>query len=68
MNENSDDLSGMTVNERLFATGLLSEFDDAVARRDLIDVRRILEFVRMDEISLEKITENIKTSGSAAGA
>jgi hypothetical protein len=35
----------MTVNERLFASGLLSAFDGAVAAGDEVGVRRILDEV-----------------------
>jgi hypothetical protein len=40
-----DDYSGMTVNERLVAAGLLDVFDQAVLRRDRKVVVEILSLV-----------------------
>jgi hypothetical protein len=40
--------SGMTINERLFATGKLEAFDDAAQRRDRDAMVRILRSVEVD--------------------
>jgi hypothetical protein len=49
-----NDISGMTVNERLSACGLLSEFDQ-VKKKDKNRARRILEWLEVDRPSIEKI-------------
>ena len=61
MNANSEnhppDYSGMTLNERLFAAGLLGAFDDAARRRDrdvMIELLRRVE-VETPEWSVEAI-------------
>lgn len=52
--ESVDGLGGMTVNERLFATGLMDTFDKVkVNDREL--ARVILEAIRVDKPSIEKI-------------
>ena len=45
------DLSGMTVNERLFAAGLASDYEDARASGDLNKINAVLRRVglRQDE-------------------
>ena len=51
---NIEGLGGMTVNERLFACGLMNEFDKA-----LIDnkekAKKILQILGVDKPSIEKI-------------
>ena len=47
--------SGMTVNERLYASGLMREFDEAVENKDAEKVRSILEKVELTEESIEPI-------------
>ena len=51
--------AGMTVNERLFDAGLLSEFDGAVLRRDIDKVRELLEAVCVDEESIKLTISNM---------
>lgn len=46
--------SAMTVNERLFVSGLLGDFDEAVAQRDISKLERILTSVFLEP-------ENIRT-------
>ena len=53
------EFDGMTTNERLFVSGLLSEYDNAVARRDLNAVRRLLESVHVDEPSIQLILKKL---------
>ncbi len=47
-------LGGMTVNERLFTCGLMDEFDKALIK-DKNKARKILEHLRVDNSSIEKI-------------
>ena len=49
-----DGLGGMTVNERLFVTGLMDTFDKA-KKKDKELARIILEAIRVDKISIDKI-------------
>jgi len=49
-----DGLGGMTVNERLFASGLIDEFDTA-KKSDKAKAKRILELLQVDNPSIEKI-------------
>lgn len=52
-------VSGMTVNERLHAMGLLAAFDEACAVRDVDKVRALLLKVHVDEPSIRKILEQL---------
>ena len=50
---------GMTVNERLYASGLFDEYDKADEERRLEDVIRILKEVELNEESIEPILEQL---------
>jgi hypothetical protein len=50
-------LSGMTVNERLFASGLMDEFDKA-KRINKVRAKEILRWLRVDEPSIQKIVSD----------
>lgn len=57
MNKNSiseTDLRGMTVNEKLFESGLMAEFDKCL-KKDKDRARQILRELFVDELSIEKI-------------
>lgn len=47
-------LSGMTVNERLYASGLMDKFDIA-KKKDKTRAKEILRWLRVDEKSIQKI-------------
>lgn len=47
--------SGMTVNERLYVSGMLDKFDKAVAEKDATTVQNILEQLEVDPSSIQKI-------------
>jgi len=49
-------LSGMTVNERLWESGLMDEFDRA-KKNDKTRAKEILRWLRVDEPSIEKIVK-----------
>jgi hypothetical protein len=51
-----DGLVGMTVNERLYVTGLMDTFDKA-KRNDKELARFILETIRVDKPSIDKILD-----------
>jgi len=49
-----DTINGMTVNERLFVVGLINEFDKS-RKHDKLKCRKILEYISVDEESIQKI-------------
>jgi hypothetical protein len=49
-------LSGMTVNERLWESGLMDEFDRA-KKKDKTRAKEILRWLRVDERSIQKIVK-----------
>lgn len=51
-----DGLGGMTVNERLYLTGLMDTFDKA-KNKDKELARMILEAIRVDKQSIDKILD-----------
>jgi len=57
MQENKYD--GMTVNERLFVSGLINEFDIAVKKRDYNKIISILKIVDLTDLSIEPILEQL---------
>jgi hypothetical protein len=52
------DAGGMTVNERLYLSGLFDEFDIAVATRDEEKLREILKQIFLSEENINAIVEN----------
>jgi hypothetical protein len=54
--------SGMTVNERLYVSGLLDEFDKAVEEKDVDKVISILEKVELTDLSIDPILERLGLS------
>jgi hypothetical protein len=53
----TENYSGMTVNERLFAAGLTEAFDAAVACQNRTRIVQILNGVGLDRDDVEKIVE-----------
>lgn len=51
----SEKYSGMTVNERLYASGKMDEFDRAVEEKNTEKVKAILMKVEADESSINTI-------------
>ncbi len=49
----------MTVNERLFAAGLLGDFDAAVAARDKTGLRRLLATAHVPERDMAAILRTV---------
>ena len=54
--EQVDGIVGMTVNERLYESGLMKEFDKAL-KVDKVKARRILELLKVDRPSIENIVK-----------
>ena len=52
--------AGMTVNERLYVSGLMDEFDKAVEEKNVDRVRSILEKVELTEESIKPILEQLQ--------
>ncbi|MBP9849423.1 MAG: hypothetical protein KBC58_08280 [Flavobacterium sp.] len=50
-------LGGMTVNERLYVCGLMDEFDNSL-KNDKNKARLILELLKVDQLSIEKVLNN----------
>ena len=51
---NETDLSGMTVNERLYVSGLMDDFDKYL-KKDKERVKKILRDLYVDESSINEI-------------
>ncbi len=51
--------AAMTVNERLFAAGLLGDFDAAAAARDRVRLRALLAAVHISERDIEAIVRTV---------
>jgi len=51
--------SGMTVNERLYISGLLQKFDDAVKEKDINKIIKILKEVELEESSINPILKGL---------
>ncbi|MPM93271.1 hypothetical protein SDC9_140407 [bioreactor metagenome] len=47
-----DGLGGMTVNERIYVTGLLKEFDKSL-KSDKEKAKKILELLQVDGVSID---------------
>lgn len=54
--------AGMTVNERLYVSGLIDEFDEAVKSKSTEKIRAILEKVDLKEESIKPILESLELS------
>lgn len=51
--------AGMTVNERLYVSVLMNEFNEAVKKKNTDKVRSILEKVELTEESIKPILEEL---------
>ena len=51
--------AGMTVNERLYLSGLLDDFEKAVAKQYWLEAKLILEKVHLDPESAEAIIRSV---------
>jgi hypothetical protein len=51
--------AGMTVNERLYVSGLSHRFDKAVEKKDINKIKQILKLVELTDLSIESILESL---------
>lgn len=58
-NFNTMKYQGMTVNERLYVSGLMDEFDKAVKEKNTQKVKSILENVELNEESIMPILKEL---------
>jgi hypothetical protein len=58
------DYGAMTVNERLFAAGLLDEFDRAVRAGDVAALERILRKVQLSDENVAAVIKKVLPSPS----
>lgn len=56
--------AGMTVNERLYVSGLMEAFDKAVKEKDINNVVSILQKVELKTVSIEPILKQLGLSES----
>ncbi|MDQ3820624.1 MAG: hypothetical protein M3362_23475 [Acidobacteriota bacterium] len=59
-----DEAGGMTVNERLFLSGQMDDFDMAVARRDVPELERILRSVYLSPENIRAIIKHVLSSSN----
>jgi hypothetical protein len=55
-----DKYRGMTVNERLWVSGLMDEFDKAVEEKDIDRVVSVLKEVELTEGNIHPILKQLK--------
>ena len=56
----SDKYSGMTVNERLYISGKIDEFDSAVKEKNVEKIKAILKEIKVDAASIKAILKKYK--------
>jgi hypothetical protein len=57
-----DEANAMTVNERLFASGLVDDFDEAVAQGNVSELERILRDLYLPPESIEATISQVMAS------
>lgn len=58
--KNEKIFSGMTVNERLYVSGLMNDFDYCLKRKDVEGLKSILKKVELNENSILDIIDSLK--------
>jgi len=56
--------AGRTVNERLYVSGLMDDFDKAVQEKDVERVKDILRKVELEDTSIIQILESLNLENS----
>jgi len=54
---------GMTVNERLYVSGLMDNFDIAVKNQNVVEIKSILEKVELTESPIMPILKQLNLGG-----
>ena len=57
------DASGITVNERLVVTGSMAAFDEAIARKDRVQLREILGRLFLTKEYIDRIIDRVLSTG-----
>lgn len=55
----NNNYAGMTVNERLYVSGLMDKFDKAVDEKNVNEVVSILKAVELNDLSINPILEQL---------
>jgi hypothetical protein len=50
---------GMTVNERLYMSGLSNDFDNAIKENNIKKVLEILKKIELNEVSIKPILQSL---------
>ncbi|WP_066434608.1 hypothetical protein [Chryseobacterium sp. CCH4-E10] len=61
-----DKYSGMTVNERLYISGLIDQFYKAVEKKDKKLIISILKEIQLNDQSIEDILNSLKLNSDIA--
>ena len=51
--------AGMTVNERIYVSGLWNKYDKALKNKDINKIKQILNQVELTDLSINPILENL---------
>ena len=54
-----EEASAITVNERLYASGLFDDFDEAVAQGDVPELERILRSIYLESKSIQAVIKQV---------
>ena len=58
--ENENSFSGMTVNQRLYVSGLMDDFDYCLKQKDKEGIKFILKKIELNEHSILDIIASLK--------
>lgn len=62
-----EELGGMTVNERLFARGLIEKWDDAIRRRSRSEMIEVLRAIALTENQATQTADAVLKNPQAYG-
>ena len=58
--ENQNSFSGMTVNERIYVSGLMDDFDYCLNQKDKEGIKFLLKKIKLNENSILDIIASLK--------